>query len=78
MSDARKPWATLEPDGVHVHLPMPNGSVLDWPCTPEGAYELIGELASCIEQVKGSTDLQKKIGAAAVGAVVDWFGRNKS
>lgn len=76
--EPKRPWATLEADGVHVHLPMPNGSVLTWPCTVDGAYELIVVVADKLAELKTDTALQKRLGSGLVGMAIDWFQGRKS
>lgn len=66
-----QPWFTLELDGVVLNVPIGEGKVFTLPMTSDGLYALIGEAVERWTQLKGNTDLQKKLATKAAGWLID-------
>ena len=67
----RPPWVTVEIDGVVLHVELEEGKVFTLPLNADGAYALLGELAQRLAELKGNTELQKRIANKAAGWLID-------
>lgn len=73
----RAPWATIEVEGVTVHFERDDGTIASYLLSAENAAALVATVTAKLAELRTSPDLQKKLGSAAVDAVIDWFGKRR-